>query len=562
MVRRLLSRRWNRRRFLQGSGLAAAGLAGYGLVGCGEEEEEAVPTATETAAPTGTPEAATPTAPPAGPQVLRLPMWEPGQVGPSDDYGFGAIMVLHLAYSALWGFDEARNLVAQDAAAYESPDGLSHIVTLRPDLKWSDGTPYNATDYVYHFTTVMTEFGIAPYYVLTDPEDPTAFSAPDERTLVVNTVGPVSPELFQTHYAGFGSRAFVSPRHKFEQFGREYSLQPVEDLAFSGPYIVESWEHNQRMVFARNPQWSGYPTNPDRLEATVFAEARGPEALAAFEAGELDLTVVPVTDLRRVLDDPNLSANAARTEWGDPLFVVLNTLAPGLNDVRVREALYGAIDRDLLVNTLRAGLATRLYTTLAPTMPGYDLDARPFPDASIEKSKQLLEAAGFPNGDGLPTYRYVTTTENAPIHQAVAEMWKQNLGVNVEIRTFDTGSYFAEVIFSPLGTDWGDIGDAFWSQYVLDYIDIKDLTTGVIYKYNAELSPELREQELAAVFELDQEQRIEKLKAWDLALAQQLFWIPLYNPIQLMVRQPGVFGDFYYYGMDIQRARYLGIGAA
>ena len=170
-------------------------------------------------------------------------------------------------------------------------------------------------------------------------------------------------------------------------------------MVSNGPYILTAWEHDQSMTLERNEKYYGEQPTITKGEFTLFSDPVA-QALVAFENNELDQAQVAGADLERAKNDPNLGPLVQVFPRSGTAFVICDTTNPPTDDVRVRQALALAIQRDALANGVLKGEFSPAQTILPPDIPGHNEAAALGEDA--EKAKQLLADAGYPDGQGLP----------------------------------------------------------------------------------------------------------------------------------------------------------------
>jgi oligopeptide transport system substrate-binding protein len=569
-----LMKQLSRRRLMKAGAVGAAGVAGYALVGCGDDDDDDDddddrPEQEETGAPEEEGTGAAEDDELAEEQVIRIFSNEPTEIGPGLAPSAANALVRSLCYSGLYVYDENYEVVPGDADGLpeSSADGLVHTVRLRSDLTWSDGTPYNANEYVFAIRDVqlgelnnLTSFFVkgVPDFTFGETTDVNVLGlrAVDDLTLEIETL---SPAPFIAAFLAGDFTWWPIPRHKYEEHGAEWGLQ--EDRVFNGPYQIETWENNQRIVFTRNAGYNGPPANLDRIEATIFPDQYGPAVLAAFEAGELDVANVGQADIRRVLDNPDEFNPETVAILLDLNTIVINTAEPPLDDLRVRQALYLSIDRDLLNESLYEGTYTSIYKYVVGDQPGADPDARPFEDEGVERAQELLAEAGFPDGEGFPELTYISYGgDYLTFGEALKEMWEENLGISIRIQSGDEAAWVAAVIEADQLT-WGQLADAFPSQTFLDPAALLDFLLdngGVVYHHNWEYPQGLLEQKQEALAAQGDE-RHEKVLAFDLEATREVPIIPVHQFSEVYVRRSNVVGQFQSNAFAWQGLRYVRI---
>lgn len=324
-------------------------------------------------------------------------------------------------------------------------NGTLYTFHLREGVKWSNGEPVKASDFVYAWTRGLdpatgSEYATQLYYIkggraLNQARDAAATLAAkqslgakalDERTLQVTLESPApywiqlvaTPTYFPVHPAT-------------AQANRDWAAKP-ETLVSNGPFKLQTWAPKQQAVFVKNPAyWDAQNVKLDQLTFTFVEEQA--TALELWESGQLELMQSPpLPELIRL-------RNARKLQFAPTFgtyYYLFNTGQRPFQDPRVRQALSMAIDRKSLVeNVTKAGQrpATGWVPYGAKDETGQDFreaagDLLPY---DVEGAKRLLAVAGYPNGQGLPATEllYNTSEGHKAIAEAVIEMWRQNLGI-------------------------------------------------------------------------------------------------------------------------------------
>ena len=338
-----------------------------------------------------------------------------------------------------------------------SPDRLTWTFHLRPDARWSNGDPVTAHDFLRSFQRILTPSLAADYAYklhhivgaeafnkgdLTDFAQ-TGFSAPDDHTLVLRLRQPV-PYLLDAlkHYSWFPVHLPTIERHgRADQKGNRWTRP--ENFVGNGPFILREWLPNQRITVERSPTYRGETTA--LLDGVVFHAIDNLDAEERlFRAGGLHATyALPphrVETYRR--DQPEVLRI-------DPYYGVyfyrLNTTRPPLDDVRVRRALSLAIDREAIAQRiLRAGQEPAYHYT--PALAGFTPETKlAAPD--LPEARRLLAEAGFPEGRGLRRLEihYNTLDTHKSVAEAIQQMWKTGLGIDVVLRNEEWKVYLDTV---------------------------------------------------------------------------------------------------------------------
>jgi ABC-type oligopeptide transport system substrate-binding subunit len=207
----------------------------------------------------------------------------------------------------------------------------------------------------------------------------------------------------------------------------------------SGPYTLQALHENEVVIFERNPAYHA----PPAIAHVVFLLQAGGTALSLYEAGDIDVAGLAPADRDRI-SQPD---DALHADWQSATslctsLLVLDTAAPPLDDPHFRQALAWALDREALNDRFNEGGALLAHSVLPPAMPGYSADLPRF--GHDPAAAQAALAASAYAGSDIPT---LVINEGgmgeAPSDfvTAVADMWREALGVEVEIRQLDPSDY-------------------------------------------------------------------------------------------------------------------------
>ncbi|MDE6017157.1 MAG: peptide ABC transporter substrate-binding protein [Acetatifactor sp.] len=370
----------------------------------------------------------------------------------------GGNMLLH-NFECLLTVGEDGTLQPGQAETWEtSEDGLTWTFHLRDGLKWSDGSDLNANDFVYSWKRVCDPEVAAPYAetvlsmvegydeAITGNLDALQVAASDDNTLVVTLNAPCS------FFGSLAAFATLSPVQQatVEANGDSWAVSP-ETYVSNGPFYVTEWVPSSYILMSKNPYyWNADAIKLDGIKFNLIEDSNA--AYSAYQTGEvLMIKDVPTEEI------PSLEGNGEF--YVDPIigtyYINLNITEEIFQNKQVRQALSLAIDREYVAGTLMQGT----YTAAGNFMgPGWiDTDGKEFIDNSnngqpyidnsdyegnLEKAKQLLAEAGYPDGAGFPNIAY--TTNDAGYHKVVAEYLQQawaELGINLEVNIVEWASF-------------------------------------------------------------------------------------------------------------------------
>ena len=501
-------------------------------------------------------------------QVVRLPEGEPVRFDPGVTSGGRGLEMIQNLFEGLVFIDQRDGSLQMGVAETMdvNEEQTEFTFTVRDGVTWSDGTPLNANDFEWSWKRVLDPETKSEYTTALYPLKNAAaidagemdlaelgVKATDDQTLVVTLEGPTPyfPLLAATW------TYYPVPRHVIEKEGDAWV--EAGKMVSNGPYVLTSWEHDQSMTLERNEKYYGEQPTITKGEFTLFSDPVA-QALVAFENNELDQAQVAGADLDRAKNDPNLGSLIQIFPRSGTAFVVCDTTNPPTDDVRVRQALALAIQRDALANGVLKGEFSPAQTILPPDIPGYNEAAALGEDA--EKAKQLLAEAGFPDGQGFPELTLTFNTTYGE-HKKTAEylqgVWKQTLGINIKIDPLEAKAYqdwFNSRADQPYnlqitfwGSDWGD--PANWHNQLFD----SQADFYHSHWKNDEFDKLVRE---AAVMG-DEQTRIAQYEKAETLLNQDAALIPLFNLNRIYVVKPWVQGIVHYPILGRTWLRYISI---
>lgn len=350
---------------------------------------------------------------------------EPDQLDPQKTTAYFSFEVLENVFDTLVEPDE--NLEMKPAVAQSwtvSPDQLTWTFRLRQGVTWHDGSPFTADDVVYSYRRIIDQqlANVDKFSAVTD------VTATDPATVRI-TVKQPTPNLL-TNLGGFKGMAIV--QRKNVESG-QIATHPVG----TGPFSFVSQKSGDSITLKANPTyWAGAP----KVSGVTFRFISQPStALSALQAGEIDWTdSIPAQRVAQLKGDDSL--RLAVTASNDYWYLALNEAKAPWNDVRVRQAIAYAIDRDAIVHATSYGTAVANQLAIPEGNPWYT----PYDTYSrdIDKAKGLLREAGATpkDLDMLVTTEYPETVTAA---QIIADNLAP-LGITVNIRTVDFATWLDE----------------------------------------------------------------------------------------------------------------------
>ena len=355
-----------------------------------------------------------------------------------------------MVYESLFYYDSRSfKLEPVLATGYRQVSPTQLRISLRQGVKFHDGAAFDADDAVFSLTRAMEK--TSNFGVYTQGIDRVAKI--DAHTIDIVTRDPNPVLLRQLTELRMMDRDWAE---RNRSTAPKDSKTKDENFAHrnangTGPFMLKSWEQDVKLVLARNPAWWGKGEGnvteivytPIKSEATRVAALLSGEVDLVLDPSPADLARLRATPALKVLDGAeNRTIFLGMDQYRNELPGSNVKGANPLKDVRVRKALYQAIDIQALQRSIMRGLSQPTGTLVSPQVNGWTkkVDARyPY---DVAAAKQGLAEAGYPNGFEVdfacPNNRYISDEE---ICQAVTAMWAR-IGVKARLRTLPLTTYF------------------------------------------------------------------------------------------------------------------------
>jgi len=435
-----------------------------------------------------------------------------------------------------------------------SEDRLIYTFHLRANLKWSNGEPLTAADFVQSYRRMLTpEFAAEYAYLIFNfvkgaeefykgqlkDFDQVGFKAIDARTLQVTLKNPTPYllKLIASHYAWH-----AVPVKVLEKFAplkqRRSDWTKPGNLVSSGPFLLKQWLPNQKIVLVRNPNyWDAANVKLDQIEFFATEDINSEERM--YRAGQLDLT----NEL------PSSKIDIYRKKYPESLqigpnlavyFYRCNVTRPPLNDKRVRRALALAINRESIVKNITRGGQIPAYAVSYPGTSGYVPRAKL--EGGVAEAKRLLAEAGYPDGKGLPPIEFLYNTHDG--HRAIAEaiqaMWRTHLGVEIVLRNQEWKVY--------LDSQHSHNFQMMRAGWLADYVDpnvfLETWTTGNGNNDTLWSNAEYDRLFQASLAAKNDDERYELYQKMDAILIDECPIIPIYHYTRVYALSPKVKGIY------------------
>lgn len=356
-----------------------------------------------------------------------------------------------------------------------SEDGLTYTFFLRENARWSNGDAVTAYDFVWTWQRGLNPALGNPYaymfFIFKNAEayyngeltdiSQVAIRALDDHKLQFELEAPTPYVLellaFKTMY----------PVHRptLEKFDAVNQLATPwtrpENFVGNGPFVIKDWIVNQVLSVKRNEYyWNQESIKLNEIHFHAVQSLTAEERM--FRAGQLHMTLDLPPEKIEGYRTANHPAHRSMPLYST-YYYALNTRRPPLDDVRVRKALAYAVDRKLLTERVTKGGETPAYAFTPPYEAGYKPQAKMPEDVAL--ARQLLAEAGYPDGKGFPklTVLYNTLEQHQTIAVVLQQMWKENLGIEVNLQNEDWKVWLASINLGNF-----DISRSGWGG---DYVD-------------------------------------------------------------------------------------------
>jgi peptide/nickel transport system substrate-binding protein len=362
---------------------------------------------------------------------------------------------------------------------------------LRKGVKFHDGSPFTADDVVFSFNRIRQPQGTMQIYVTGISE----VKKIDDHTVDIITAGPVPILLRNITDFRIMSKTWAEKNNSqsVQDYAKKQETFASRNTNGTGPYMIKGWEPDKQIVFAHHKGWWG------KLDGNVTDVVYTPiksdaTRVSALLAGDVDLvTDLPVQDVERLRKDPKLKVldgHEVRT-----IFIGMDqhnnelkySSVKGKNpfkDVRVRQALNMAVDREAIKRVVMRGLSIPAGIMVAPGVHGHSKEIDRVMKYDPAGAKKLLAEAGYPEGFEFtldcPNNRYVNDER---ICQALVGMWAK-AGLKVRLNAMPFANFIPKILnfdSSAYMLGWGVA--TFDALYTLQSL-VRTKTTGADGSFN------------------------------------------------------------------------------
>lgn len=445
---------------------------------------------------------------------------------------------------------ETQEFMDDMAERYEvSPDGLTFTFYFKEGIKFHSGKPFTAADLKATYERALdpaTQTVTA--HAMLGPID--RIEAPDDRTLVIHLKTPFAP--FMTNMTSAGYLNPMDPT-RLEAMGADYGRNPSS----VGPYKFKSWITGMSIVLERNPDYKWAPSWYKNQGPAYFDEIEFkfiPEdatRMAALEAGEIHISSVALTEVDRFKNNPNFNVYSVMAS-GVNMSIWFNHEKEPMNDIRFRQAVSHAIDREAIIRAAIDGHGVPAYGPLPPTIWGYwdgvkDLQYK----LDLARANALLDemgytqtnAAGFRMKDGkeLKVSLFIMPTDAWQRSSQLIQAQLKRIGINVEIQSYEWGTLMQ--FLSEGRHDMNLMGYGYSDPDIL-YLTLHSSQAGRGLNWAFLKNPEIDALIEASRVTLDPDARGKIVADLQAAIVKEAPWVPIYTVISYTAVNKKIEGVF------------------
>jgi peptide/nickel transport system substrate-binding protein len=463
-------------------------------------------------------------------------------LNPAVNFAVPSYDVWNLQYATLTdkAADDFATIPGLAESWVASDDGLTYTYTLRDGLVWSDGEPLTAEDIVWNINTARDQGWDNMISIVANIQA----TAIDDKTveLVSSVPDPKLPTM----------DVYLVPPQIWEPIATDYDAATQyggasEDKVGSGPFIVSNFTKGQSVTMEANPSFYGWNGEEPPYDRIIYQLFENPDAMvAALQQGELDVIHgFPAGSWDTLDADPNIEVVAGQQGGFDEIAINGGALPdgqphPALLDVKVREAIAHAIDREAVIEDLWFGHAAPLETMSPSANPSWipEIPEDDVFDYDPDQANQILDDAGYldtdgdgvremPDGTNPIILRHAVNTDGdlAPTIGDLFVGWMEAIGIGVNIESYDQDALYGVIAEGQYDTFfWG------WVPFVDPDPMLSYFTEAEVGNYNDANWTDPRYDELYVEQnqELDPERRLEIVHEMLTMFHDAAVYVPMY----------------------------------
>ncbi|WP_045859685.1 peptide ABC transporter substrate-binding protein [Teredinibacter purpureus] len=374
---------------------------------------------------------------------------EPQGLDPHTTTGMPDFHVISALFEGLTSL-HPKTLEPQPAIAESwkiSDNKLDYTFSIRSNARWSNGDSLTAHDIVYSWERALTPNMANPYaYMMHYIKNAESFNvgkltnfkhvgvkAIDDKTLLVTLTNP-TPFFLELldHHTYYPVHPPTIKKHG-DMTDRNSQWTLPENMVNSAPFTLKRWEINSVIEVVKNPlYWDAENVKLNAIHFLPITDQQAEER--AFRSGQIHLTDTPQMAIEKIATYEKKSPELLQKyAVYSNYFYSINTTRKPFDDIRVRKAFSYAIDREALVKHITKGGEVPAFNFVPPDSSGHKPNAHFSYDP--EQARALLSEAGYPNGEGVPSFDilYNTHDNHRKVALAIQQMWQDTLNVKANL---------------------------------------------------------------------------------------------------------------------------------
>ena len=371
-----------------------------------------------------------------GGSVVVAVSGDPGGLNPAITTQGGVHLICGSIFSGLVAQDFNLNPVPDLAESWDiSPDGRIYTFHLAKNAEFHDGVPLTSEDVRFTFDEMLLKYHSRTRASI--GENLVRILTPDAHTVVFEFARPYAAFLQLIDV----TNAPVLPKHLYENtdpLTNPHNIEPVG----SGPFKLQEWAKGDRITLVRNEKY--FKTGKPYLDRIVYkVTPSSATAAIAFENGEIDYFLNPTPlDIERLLKMPDVTVTEkGREGYATVETVVLNTTRAPLSDIRVRQAMAYAIDKNYIVDKVAFGRATVATGPISSALKwAYNPNVQKY-ERNLSLANQMLDEAGYMCGpDGVRfRLKYVYAQSYAKVVEVLRDQLRET-GIELDLQLMEFSS--------------------------------------------------------------------------------------------------------------------------
>jgi len=385
-------------------------------------------------------------------QVLTFPnvgTQDISVLDPAQGPDANSAIAVNMIYSGLVKFDKNLNVMPDQATWTISSDEKTYTFTLKPGIKFSDGTAVTAQTYVYSLTRALLPSVASPIATLFEGPIVGANDVNTGKTNVLAGVKAINDTTLQitltkptAYFLQVLATSITFPLNEkiINRYGQMNWVNHAAGNGIgTGPFMVKEWDHNVKMVLVPNPHYYGPKTKLKEVDMLFVNDPS--TAFKTYQAGQynFDWNILP-SDL---LVAKNMPGFQSRSLLQTDLLFFNDKMAP-FNYAAVRQAFAYATNKQALTTAIFKGSAVPAPTIIPPGMPGYQPGYQGL-SYNTDKAKALLQSV-YPDVTKVPsiTFSYPNAQVSSAEAVALQQMWQSALGIQVKLLPVELTAYNME----------------------------------------------------------------------------------------------------------------------